>query len=589
MVIHSEYSLLAICGLLMFALGSVVVAQTQGEENTADSTSTGAISGQVISDTGAPIPNAFVLLRSVNSSPAFLIRRAVTDREGAFRLDGLDRGLYLVTVSAPSYVQPLRELNSPPIYYRVGDSITFTLVRGGVITGTITNALGEPIVGMNVRTVMVRDASGTAAKAAAPQFGERITDDRGVYRIYGLSAGDYLVSAGGRGNYSFFPGAFENDSPTYAPSATRDTAAEIEVTAGTETSAVDIRYRGEPGRFISGTVVRPTTQLQYPTHNVNLRRIRGGVAEFVGFAFTSSGGQGFSFYGVPDGEYELEVQGSVSLTEMAVSDPFRVTVKGADVSGIVLTPKLLANIAGRVVLEPSTSPQCQKKRRPSFDETVVAVQRSQESDPKERTVSTAFGGNQASPGKAGEFLLRNITPGRYKVNTNFFARYWFVKGLALAPATTTVGQQTDLSRTGIVVKSGERLTNLRITLAEGAASVRGTIKIPEGQSLSSGAAVFLVPSEREAVDNPLRYYAIDAGSDGAFSLTNLAPGKYWAIVRAGVRAGTPNDSLNARNIKDPSLNEKRLQLRREAETAKTSLELSPCQNRVDLQLPLGRP
>ena len=51
--------------------------------------------------------------------------------------------------------------------------------------------------------------------------------------------------------FNFNP--YDFDAPTYAPSSTRDNAAEVRVTSGEETN-VDIRYRGEPGYIISGTV-----------------------------------------------------------------------------------------------------------------------------------------------------------------------------------------------------------------------------------------------------------------------------------------------------------------------------------------------
>lgn len=577
-----------VVSMLMLALAASAFAQTPGEENVPDSTTTGLISGRVVSESGAPIPNASVLLRSVSATPATSLRRAQTDREGAFRIEGLEKGLYWVTASAPAYAQPIREPNAPPIYYRVGDSVTLTLIKGGVITGTITTAAGEPVVGVNVRTVMVRDATGSVPKSIV-QFGERLTDDRGVYRIYGLPAGVYLVSAGGRGNYGYSTNAFENDAPTYVPSATRDTAEEVEVSAGSETSGVDIRYRGEPGRSISGTVTRLPTQVQFSNNNLNLRRVRSGVAEFAGFTFTGLGSPGFTFYGVSDGEYELEAQATVSPTEIAVSDPFRVTVKGADVSGIVLTPKLLATIAGRVVLEASPSPQCQNKRRPAFEEIMVIAQRNQDLDPKRKELTplaTGFSLNQSAPDKAGEFLLRNVKPGRYNLSPTFFARYWFFRGIAVhPPSATKTAQPADLSRTGLNLKSGETLKNLILTLAEGAGSVRGNVTLGEGQPAPSGLTVFLTPAEREAADNPLRYHVAKTGNEGSFLLSNLAPGNYWVIARIIA----PDDTLNARNIRDSSQHDKRLQLRRDAEAAKFSVELKPCQNLVDFQLPLSRP
>ena len=83
-----------------------------------------------------------------------------------------------------------------------------------------------------------------------------MTDDRGVYRMYGLLPGTYIVSAGGMTR--FFGGygttAHDQDAPTYAPSATRDTAQEVVVRSGEEATA-DIQYRGEPGHAISGTVL----------------------------------------------------------------------------------------------------------------------------------------------------------------------------------------------------------------------------------------------------------------------------------------------------------------------------------------------
>ena len=88
---------------------------------------------------------------------------------------------------------------------------------------------------------------------------EKTTDDRGIYRIYGLPAGNYLVWAGGP---TYNPGVdpYDTDVPTYAPSSTRDTATEITVRSGEETTNVDIRYRGEPGHIVSGTVNGPASE-----------------------------------------------------------------------------------------------------------------------------------------------------------------------------------------------------------------------------------------------------------------------------------------------------------------------------------------
>ncbi|MBA3570419.1 MAG: hypothetical protein H0W34_00250 [Pyrinomonadaceae bacterium] len=73
---------------------------------------------------------------------------------------------------------------------------------------------------------MLRDGNGQPPRYGI-SFREQPTDDRGVYRIYGLATGTYIVSAGGHGNFSDFNVAeYESHAPTYAPSSTRDNAGE---------------------------------------------------------------------------------------------------------------------------------------------------------------------------------------------------------------------------------------------------------------------------------------------------------------------------------------------------------------------------
>jgi len=66
--------------------------------------------------------------------------------------------------------------------------IDFALVRGGVITGRVTDLEGRPIIGEKVNVVAKSAArdSGPNPMAFLPTRKNQ-TDDRGVYRIYGLS------------------------------------------------------------------------------------------------------------------------------------------------------------------------------------------------------------------------------------------------------------------------------------------------------------------------------------------------------------------------------------------------------------------
>src|SRR5688572_16977290 len=85
----------------------------------------------------------------------------------------------------------------------------------GVITGKVTTLTGEPMVGVRVSAVMVKDLNGNPERR---QFGgrPRFTDDRGVYRIYGLRPGIYVVYA--RGDVTSSPiSPYEGYAPTYHP------------------------------------------------------------------------------------------------------------------------------------------------------------------------------------------------------------------------------------------------------------------------------------------------------------------------------------------------------------------------------------
>lgn len=581
----SGSSLLGLALLVIFSAN--LTAQSQKDESQTAPT-IGTISGLVVSETGQPLPNATVTLRG--STPFFQPRMTATDNEGHFQVSGLNAELYGVSAFAPGYISLPRDPDSPPVYYRIGDSVNVSMVKGGVITGSVMSPAGEPVVQVAVRPALIRDANGQPPRYPPNQI-QRATDDRGVYRIYGLLPGTYLVSAGGRGSFGFSSGAYDTDAPTYAPSSTRDTAAEITVRAGEETSGVDIRYRGEAGRTVSGVVIGLTEPTGSSQPNINLMQISNGVPLGSAFSFQSSNSKGFAFYGVSDGDYNLAAQLSLGPAEVLVSEPRRITVKGADITGIELTVKALGSIGGRVVLETSGAPECKNKRRPLFPETLVVARRSEKGVQKDQPRLFAFSFAQGSPNKSGDFLLRSLAPGQYNLNTRFFAKYWYLRSIARdAPATRPaaakvgpVNRQIDTARNGLLLRIGERVTGLTVTLAEGAASLRGTIKLAAGASVPQKLYVHLVPSEKENAEDVLRVFAAEVNSDGAFALNNLPPGRYWALARVAA----DNESQLDSKVRVAEEAELRAQIRRAAEAAKTSVEFRLCQNITDYQLPLA--
>ena len=249
---------------------------------------------------------------------------------------------------------------------------------------------------------MVRDANGQRPSGPFLTAWQGQTDDRGIYRMFGLLPGTYIVSAGGLSmsqTFQFNP--YEHDVPTYAPSATRDTAAEVSVRAGEE-SNVDIRYRGEPGHVVSGTVKANATN----GASISITPAEGSIMA-TGNAFQPPGGRGFSFYGVADGEYDLLAQeftpNQIGMAPVVlVSEPRRVIVKGASVTGIELVTKPLGSVSGRIVVESSKVPECQGKRPPLLAEMLVQLRRPPK-DPEKGLAFVRLFGSYGSPDSKGEF------------------------------------------------------------------------------------------------------------------------------------------------------------------------------------------
>lgn len=581
---------LVIITVASWTCGLAQAQQTQTSDDRTETPKRGSITGRVVNESGQPLANAAVYVRAFGAAGQGNV--TATDGEGNFQVGVLDPVAYQVSAVVPAYTAPPRDPDSSQApYYRVGDSVKLELIRGGVITGMVTTSAGEPVVAVRVFAYMLRDGNGQPPRYGIP-FRERPTDDRGAYRIYGLATGTYIVSAGGQGNFwDFNTTEYETHAPTYAPSSPRDNAGEISVHAGEEATNVDIRYRGEPGHVISGFAKDPNSTATPNGFSIHLTSVMNGVSQWNKSAHQPPGSRGFSISGIADGDYDVTAQTFFPGVGMAISDPRRVKVRGADVTGIELTTKPLGSISGRVVLEESKVPECKGKRRPLFGETLVTPWHNEKNAAKDKPQFIWSLGTPTIPDNQGDFQLRNLAPGQYRFNTRFFAKYWYLQSISLpssiAPGvrTTPANRPTDAARNWATVKSGALVSGLTITLAAGAASLQGQIKTSENQKLPARLFVYLVPAEREKAEDVLRFFASLVSIDGSFALNNLAPGRYLAFAKP---AGE-NESNVLSKLRLPDEAEARAKLRQEGEVAKTEIELKPCQNVANYSLSLTIP
>jgi len=574
------------------SMGSMCWAQQAAGTTTPSERPKGMITGRVVNSAGEPLSGAVVYASSLGATTRG--QRGTVDISGEFKIEGLEAGLYRVAASAPGYVPESQPSSvDSQSYYHIGDSVTIRLVKGGVITGTVTGPKG-PLVAAGVYAIRVRDE---ADKPLTPSMGfrERATDDRGVYRFYGLLPGGYLIWAAKPRIGLIAPTGYDNDTPTYFPSSTRDTASEVVVHDGEELTA-DIQYRAEPGHAISGKVVGVVeSQAQFSSSAaINLIAVRDR-SSLVGASASSNDNFSFAINGVADGEYEVSAFQFLQSRDELRSPPRRLNVRGADVSGMILTLAPLASIEGRLVFENDPKPGCGKRRETAAQETIVFGRRYEpekmanvaaKSDPLADVslsvtnyVSTGLGDAK------GSFTLKNLPPGSYRIDPRPPASGWYVRSIAMK-ATQTIAARTAslvVARDGITLKPGERVSGLTVTITEGAASIRGRLSVAAGQSLPPSMRVYLVPAERDSSEDLLRFFEGTVANDGTFVMGNLAPGRYWMIAQPSVQG----DSNGVKSIKSDSAF--RAKVLRDAEALKKEIAFKPCERTTDYDLPYSPP
>jgi hypothetical protein len=273
----------------------------------------------------------------------------------------------------------------------------------------------------------------------------------------------------------------------------------------------------------------------------------------------------------------------------AASAPRRVTVKGTDVTGLELALAPLGTIAGRVVLEAlpesERSGDCKNKRGPSPDETVIVARRDEKAGAKEQSAPGILAPSDGTPDGKGEFRIPSLIADRYRIETRLPTEDWFVRSITV-PGPAASKRQNDVMSAGLPLRSGQRATDLTVTLAEGAAGLRGkVVTASEGKSLPARLRIHLVPAEADSADSVLRYAEVAVDDGSAFSISNLAPGRYFMLARA-----VSDEEFMERDSRPAAWDAtSRTKLRREAEAANITVELQHCQRVADYSLKYSPP
>ncbi len=492
--------------------------------------------------------------------------RATTDGDGRYQINDVAPGDYRVIVLAPGYVVSGNSVSVQIAQGQAESNVDFTLTKGGVITGKVIGNRDQPLIGEPVMLTPI-DSNGQPARFPSPAAMNFRTDDRGFYRVYGLSTGKYIISIGrgdGSGGGLGRPGgpgggpggSISNLQRTYYPDVIDAAqATPVEVEAGNEVSGIDIRVNSLETYSISGRVV--DAEAGNPVTGVLIGHgrtggsggNRGGAGnrgnqgdrQFVMNGATdgiSSAEGGFRIEGLTRGSYAVYVaQDQASGGSEFYSEPVPVEISTQDVSGIEIKLRRASSVSGVVVFE-NTSDSALRANlivsassRVSGGETGVSM------------ANNAFSQVTAN----GSFRIAGLSPGLVSLNITDRRAPGPFSGLTILRIERN---GSDL-RSGLRVESGEQISGIRIVAAYGNSTIRGMVQI-EGGTLPQ-ATRLMVSARRIDPNNSVAgrgNFPAQVDANGRFQIEKLVPGAYELSVqvmgmgRPGSNSGASRQTIN---------------------------------------------
>jgi len=447
---------------------------------------------------GEPVQGVLVFAMSAPPTGREQQPSTKTDADGHYRITNLAPGKYTVVAHTPGFASPEgassrfgREISLDP--GETCDKIDFALVRGGVITGRVSDANDQPVVEHSVTlTVLIVGGWQSYSGPYSNNYEMMTTDDRGVYRIYGLPAGRYKVSVGeGRGSsYSKLDYGQSYYPLTYHPDVQDESKARIvELTEGGEVSGIDIKVGALARSYeASGRIVNAETGQPQPG-------IKWGVGGpgISTFGAKSDENGGFKISGLIPGRYSV----FAGCEGDFYSEKVEFDVTDHDVSGLEIKRNQGASIRGKVVVEGLSDPAILGKLRQA---------------PLFATYNDYSVNSNVEPD--GSFYFCGLRPGRVKIRTQSFMQpgFWLIR---------VERDGVDL-RDGIEISPGERLINVRVVLAYMTGIIRGQVTIVNHE-LPRG--VRLQISARRLGDEGVTFTA-ETDDRGRFTFEGLAAGEY---------------------------------------------------------------
>ena len=503
----------------------------------AQSTESGSIAGKVLLD-GKPAQGVIIVATPDSSNPARMYERmlkpssaprATTDSDGRYRIEGLRAGKYEVSVSSRVLVSAGSSRHESAVTVSDGavEGIDFSLLRGGVITGKITDSEGRPVI--NERVSLKTGLAAEGNMAFFTSMGNRMyfTDDRGVYRVFGLQPGKYIVSAGGLQD-SFWDILLKRRARarTYypgVPDAAR--ARPVELAAGAEVTGIDIKLGLiDKGVVISGRIIDSDTRVPVADAMIAYSKVTPpasakddsddekddekdedfGRGMPRGFTTTNARGA-FRFESVAPGKYKLEANSIGAFTDAGgfYADPLDFEVQYANIDKLELKIHRGGSISGVVAVENADRPDVTSELAGFM---LMATATGAQSKPFSQTMTRVSSDLS--------FRISGLRPGKVKLSGIPYEQQRF--------SVLRIERNGLPVTDGFDIQGNEQIAGVRIIVVEANCVLRGRVSVQGGSIPRDGYIVVNVRLLNDGDSN----HGSPVDSKGEFSFENLAPGNY---------------------------------------------------------------
>lgn len=450
-----------------------------------------------------------------------------TDDQGRFSFSEVPPGRYTILVQRdgflPSSTGRLGGARMPPLFVvRERESIhgfTFLLEPWGVMAGSVKFEDSEPAINVTVQLYREYFYRGLHGYQIA---GSALTNDRGEYRMHGLSAGRYYLAAVYQ-KPVLVPGAEEQVraqaagkplpelryAVTFHPSSQKlIEAIPIRLKAGQELGGMDIFLSPVPTVRVRGRVISGVTGQLQMSPGLQLRR--ADLAETASInaplMLTYNSDGSFLLRGVVVGPYELLASGNEDGLALSARRPLSVSEAGIQNLEVVLLPD--AKWTGQVAVE---------------DSDAAALSSLQISLEPRRVSARAVHGRVQRDGR----FSVGVVPGEtYDLFVLSAPDDVYLKSVRIG-TTESLRNPAGSSADGLRAEEGDPSLSLQVVLSGKSGQVQGRVLTPEN-TIASGANVMLLPDPPRG---HVQFYKNTwASQEGLFSFRGVAPGRYVLLA-----------------------------------------------------------